>query len=676
MDGFVNRGIELVAKDIVVSRKGKVILDKVSFRVQPNSLTAIIGPNGAGKTTLMQVLSGERPDNGQVFINEKNIYLDPEYWLQQIGYVPVDNILHEHLTLQEALTYIGRLRLPGVPLSKIRLRVDSLLTKFGFPQGDDRRSKQLKVLSSGERKRANVCSELIIDPEILMLDEPTSNLDPNAEYDLMSLLSAYAHDSNKTVLLITHTLNTIELCDEVIYIENGQLRASGKPLEVLALLETDLHLIENTTPIKSMFLRWAQVFERTKTNPEKRMDYRKGPRVKQIKGISQVHHIAKTPWLFQLYYLISRHLRVRMGDRWSFFGTLLAGLSGVLFFTLPTNAFIKPFDGNERALVLNQARQAVYVISLVVTMLGMITSYTEISKEFRIFSHERLKGLSPSAYFFSKWIWLAIAVGILAPIVLLTFIVFVYRQPLPGFPEPRIGEVVGWWNQLIHFQLTGFITSNVSWLILFTMILSCITSVTLGLLISCAASDGGKGYLYLSFAVVFLVLFSGLIRNPKLEELINTLSYLSVGKWSYEGIASSVGVYCWLDSWRFDEFNSTGHILSVWLSLGAFIFLAIFLAIILLHLRDPWYGRWKNLKVLFSRNAARITIFLSILVLLFSYASFLRSLSYEYHSLNYWSRTEYGGTGAYQYANVNKSQDPDLMKYWSGTISQSWCGNQ
>lgn len=671
----MNSGMELVAKDIVVSRKGKVILDKVSFRVQPNTLTAIIGPNGAGKTTLMQVLSGERPDNGQVIINGKDIYLDPEYWLQQIGYVPVDNILHEHLTLQEALTYIGRLRLPDVPITKIRFRVDTLLTRFGFPRGDDRRDKQIKVLSSGERKRANVCSELIIDPEILMLDEPTSNLDPNAEYDLMSLLATYAHDSSKTVLLITHTLNTIELCDEVFYIENGQLRASGKPQEVLSLLETDLQLMVNTTSAKSMFFRWAQVFERTKTNPEKRRNYKRDSRLKQSRGESSTQPIMKAPWLFQLYYLINRHLRVRLGDKWSFFGTLLAGLSGVLFFSLPGNAFIKPFDVNERALALNQARQAIYVISLVVTMLGMITSYTEISKEFRIYSHERLKGLSPSAYFFSKWIWLAVAVGVLAPILLLTFIVFVYRQPLPGFPEPRIGEVVGWWDQLIHFQLIGFITSNVSWLIWFTMILSCITSVTLGLLISCAAADGAKGYLYLSFTVVFIVLFSGLIRNPKLEELIDTLSFLSVGKWSYEGIASSIGVYCWLDSWRFDEFNSTGHILSTWLSLAVFILFAIFLAIVLLHLRDPWYGRWNNLKMLFARNFLGVTFFLSVLVLLFSYASFLRSLSYEYHSLNYWSRSEYGGTNAYQYANVKKSQDPDLIKYWSGTISQSWCGD-
>lgn len=670
-------GIELEARDIIVSRKGKVILDNVTFRVRPKTLTAIIGPNGAGKTTLMKALAGEKPERGQVLINGRNIYNDPEYWLQRIGYVPVDNILHDHLTLEEALIYIGRLRLPDVPHSKIKSRVDLLLTKFGFHADDERRNKQIKVLSSGERKRANICSELIIDPPILMLDEPTSNLDPNAEYNLVSLLSTYAHEYGKTILLITHTLNTLNLCDEVIYIENGQLREIGKPQDVLASLEADFHVPSGKNSLDSSFYRWAVVFEKTITKPEKRRVYKQGThQITNNHGRHQTQLPSKSVWLYQFIILLKRHLRVRWGDKWSFFGTLLAGFSGILFFTLPSNTFIKPFDVNERVLALNQARQSVYLISLVVTMLGMITSYTEISKEFRIYSHERLKGLSPLAYFFSKWIWLVSAVGVLAPIILLLFFVFIYRQSLPGFPEARIGEVVGAWEQLIHFQLKGFFTSNVTWLVMNTLILSCITSVTLGLLISCLAADGGKGYLYLSFTVVFIILFSGLIRNPKLEVLIDTLSFISVGKWSYEGTAASLGLYCWLDDWRFDEFNSTGHILSVWMALGLLTIISILLSIVLLRLRDPWYGHWKNLRVLVSRNLTGITLLLSVLVLIISYTTFLRTISREYHTLNYWSRTEYGGTGSYQYANVTKALNPDLIQSWVGSLSQSWCGEQ
>ncbi|MBX3001412.1 MAG: ATP-binding cassette domain-containing protein [Caldilineaceae bacterium] len=668
----MQQGIELQAKEIDVCRRGKLILRNASFTIQPGTLTAIIGPNGAGKTTLMRALSGERPDGGQVLINGEDIYADPEYWLQQVGYVPVDNILHEYLTLYEALIYIGRLRLPHATEAEIAQKADRLLTEFDFPSTDARRNRPIKVLSSGERKRANICSELLIDPPLLMLDEPTSNLDPDAERNLMHLLAEYAHNNGQTILVITHTLNTIDVCDEVIFIENSQLRAAGKRQEVLETLESQIPEADPTAP---SFYRWAEIFEHFKTRNEHLKCSKNGTPRSNHKQSQDRRSIPTATWFYQLRLLLNRYTKVRLGDQWSLVGTLMAGLSGLLFFILPAETFIKPHDPSEWALALVQARQSVYVVCLVVTLIGLITSYTEISKEFRIYRHERLKGLSPSAYFMSKWIWLTAAVGILAPILLIGFIVLVYQQPLPDFPEPRWGEEVTWWDQLLRFQLVGLVTTSASRLILVTLILACISSVTLGLLISTLAGDSDKGYLYLSFVVVFIVLFSGLIRNDKLEDLIETFSFASTGKWAYEGMASSLSIYCWLDSWHFDEFNSTGHILSVWLALGIFILVAGFFAILVLRMRDPWYGRWSNLRLLAIRDRSKLAIYFSVLILLLSYTLFLRQVSHDYYSLTYWSRGDFGGSNAFEYAHVDKMIDPTLLQTWNSKMSQSWCGD-
>lgn len=268
------------------------------------------------------------------------------------------------------------------------------------------------------------------------------------------------------------------------------------------------------------------------------------------------------------------------------------------------------------------------------------------------------------------------AVGVLAPIIILGIIVLVFNQPLPDFPEPRIGETVGGLEQLTRFQLVGLLTRKASWLFLITLILTCIASVTLGLLISAVAGDSDKGYIYLSFVVVFVVLFSGLIQNQKLERVIDTLSFASTGKWAYDGIASGIDIYCWWDEWRFDEFDSIGHIASIWLSLVAYILVAASLAIVVLRIRDPWYRPSMNLKRFFVQDWAGIAVCLSMLVLLSSYAIFLRQRSHEYHLLTYRSEGQYGGTSAKEYAKVEEIPNLNWLQLWNGKINQSMCPDQ
>ncbi len=664
-------------------RTGRLILDNVSFVARPGELTAIIGPNGAGKTTLMRALSGERPDAGRVLIGGEDLYADPEYWLKQIGYVPVDNILHTQLGLEQALEYVVRLRLPDCTPVEIAAKVDAVLNEFEFRAKSDRR-KRIGVLSTGERKRANICAELLSDPPVLMLDEPTSNLDPDAERNLMELLAKRARDHGQTIIVITHTLSSIDYCKQVVYIANSRLLDAGPTGEVLARLEAQL--IE-PRPALTQFDRWANTFDAHKTHDRtaqirgelldrQRAAAQQAEQQRLLAGPSPRAPrppAVETPWRDQLRTLLDRYHHVRLGDRGSLLGTLFAGLSGVLFLILPADTFIRPGDSAELGLAITQARQSVYVIALVVALLGLIVTHTEIAREFRIYRHERLKGLSPSAYFLAKWLWLVPAVGVLAPTLLLFFIVIVYRQPLTGFPTPTITDPAGAWERIVRYQLPGLFTTGTPWIIWLTLVLACISSLTLGLLLSALTADSERGFVFLSFAAIFNVVFAGLLRNPKLQTLVDSLSYFSTGKWAFEGFASSIDIYCWLQGWRLEEFNSTGHLLSVWLALAAFTLAVALLTILALRWRDPWYGRLQNLRRLFLPDGAQVAAGLALLTVLLSFTVFLRAQSRSYHELTFYSDPEHGGSGSVVYGSLRYVPGAGGLQRLNGLLGQSWC---
>src|SRR5690606_1309903 len=119
--------ISIKVEDLWVIKGGglfssrKSILQEINFEVKAGRFVAIVGPNGAGKTTLLRAIVGEQPARGRILLYKddnsqedyESLYDNPEYWLHQIGYVPVDNVLHDELTVKQALMHIGRLRLPG-----------------------------------------------------------------------------------------------------------------------------------------------------------------------------------------------------------------------------------------------------------------------------------------------------------------------------------------------------------------------------------------------------------------------------------------------------------------------------------------------------------------------------------------------------------------------------------
>ena len=157
---------------------GKHILDDVSLAVLPGELVGLMGPSGAGKSTLISALNGYCPPaSGNVTINGRDLYEQYDEFRGMIGYVPQDDIMHADLTVQEALYYSARLRLPkDYSDNEISQRIRKVIKDLGLEGTEHTRigNAELRGISGGQRKRVNVAMELLTDPPLLFLDEPTS----------------------------------------------------------------------------------------------------------------------------------------------------------------------------------------------------------------------------------------------------------------------------------------------------------------------------------------------------------------------------------------------------------------------------------------------------------------------------------------------------------------------
>ncbi|HET8844670.1 MAG TPA: FHA domain-containing protein, partial [Ktedonobacteraceae bacterium] len=213
--------------------KNVILLNDISLVIPPRKFVALVGGSGAGKSTLMDALNGLRPAHeGTVLYNSIDYYSNPGAFSTQLGYVPQDDIVHRDLTVERALYYAARLRLPGdFTREQIQQRIDEVLEDVEMT---DRRYLLVSKLSGGQRKRVSIALELLANPGIFFLDEPTSGLDPGLDRKMMTLLRRLA-DRGRTIILVTHATNNINTCDYVCFLaQGGHLAYFGPPEEAKA----------------------------------------------------------------------------------------------------------------------------------------------------------------------------------------------------------------------------------------------------------------------------------------------------------------------------------------------------------------------------------------------------------------------------------------------------------
>ncbi len=213
-------------------------VDGISFVIYRGEVLGFLGPNGAGKSTTIDMITTlQHPSGGQIsYLGMSNI-TQTHHIRQHIGIVPQELALYGNLTVHDNLTYIGRMY--GLRGKTLHSRVDALLTQFELVDKADTRAR---TLSGGLKRRLNFALADIHQPELIVLDEPTVGLDPNARLMVWQIIQGF-RQTGKTVLLTTHYMEEAEnLCDRIILIDQGKIVAQGTPSQLKACLGDNIVL--------------------------------------------------------------------------------------------------------------------------------------------------------------------------------------------------------------------------------------------------------------------------------------------------------------------------------------------------------------------------------------------------------------------------------------------------
>jgi ABC-2 type transport system ATP-binding protein len=217
--------MSIIVENIVKKYGTQFALDKVSFSIAAGEITGFLGPNGAGKSTLMKILTGYLlPDSGKATIDGMNVDISSTDFRYCIGYLPEQNPLYHEMYVVEYL----KMAAGFYQLKNNSQHVDRVIEMTGLSPES---SKKIGALSKGYKQRVGLAQALIHDPSVLILDEPTTGLDPNQLDEIRALIKNIS--SEKTVLLSTHIMQEVEaLCNRVIIINKGKIVADGAAADI------------------------------------------------------------------------------------------------------------------------------------------------------------------------------------------------------------------------------------------------------------------------------------------------------------------------------------------------------------------------------------------------------------------------------------------------------------
>lgn len=236
------------------------VLDEVSFEAKAGRILGFLGPNGAGKSTTMKIITGYlSAEEGSVEVMGTDALVFPKKVSSLIGYLPEKNPLYSDMYVKEFLTFAGGLY--GLSGKDLQSRRNEMLEKTGLlPE----QHKKIGQLSKGYQQRVGLAKALIHDPKVLILDEPTTGLDPNQLAEIRQLIREIG--KAKTLIISTHIMQEVEaICDDVVIIAKGKIKAADS-LENFQLAGSGQQLIVETE--ESLDLGWFDGFQEVAFGPK------------------------------------------------------------------------------------------------------------------------------------------------------------------------------------------------------------------------------------------------------------------------------------------------------------------------------------------------------------------------------------------------------------------------
>ena len=516
-----------------VGNNATILINDITIAIPPRKFVALVGGSGAGKSTLMDALNGLRPaQEGTVLYNGQDYYRHLAAFSTQLGYVPQEDIVHRDLTVDRALYYAAKMRLPeDFTETQIKQRIDEVLEDVEMKH---RRHLLVSKLSGGQRKRVSIALELLAKPSVFFLDEPTSGLDPGLDRKMMFLLRKLA-DKGQTIILVTHATNNINSCDYVCFLaQGGRLVYFGPPNDAKKFFGKD------------DFAEIYTALEPTDANPnipaeaEKRFresqDYkqyveellRQGP-AGSSRSLQQTVAIKPPkrgdPWK-QFRLLSMRYIELLKNDVGNLLILLLqAPIIGLILMLIAKVVYngetLFPNLTNLTPLQAEQmfggssadAERVLFVMAFAAVFFGSLNGAREIVKEAAIYRRERTVNLGIVPYMLSK-------IVVLGVLCLLQSAIIVFMV-----------------NAVQPFNDSIFLPPALE--IYITIALTSLAGLMMGLAVSAVVSNNDRAMSLIPIILLPQVIFAGTIF-PLTSGPIQFLGFLFATRWAMVGLGSTV----------------------------------------------------------------------------------------------------------------------------------------